>query len=201
MSNIQLSQRVSELHTLINKYNNQYYVLDEPSVPDAEYDRLMKELIAIETEHPELKKVDSPSQKVGGEALKVFTQVTHQIPMLSLDNVFSKEEWDAFVKRLQDRIGHTKALKICAEPKLDGLAVSLRYENGVLVQAATRGDGATGENITENVRTIKSIPLRLTGDNYPDIIEVRGEVFMPKASFEQLNENAIKKSKKTTFSQ
>ncbi|WP_077338756.1 NAD-dependent DNA ligase LigA [Pseudocolwellia agarivorans] len=197
MSNIQLSQRVSELHTLINKYNNQYYVLDEPSVPDAEYDRLMKELIAIETEHPELKKVDSPSQKVGGEALKVFTQVTHQIPMLSLDNVFSKEEWDAFVKRLQDRIGHTKALKICAEPKLDGLAVSLRYENGVLVQAATRGDGATGENITENVRTIKSIPLRLTGDNYPDIIEVRGEVFMPKASFEQLNENAVKKGEKT----
>ncbi|XPF95620.1 NAD-dependent DNA ligase LigA [Colwellia sp. RE-S-Sl-9] len=197
MSNIQLSQRISELHTLINKYNNQYYVLDEPSVPDAEYDRLMKELIAIETEHPELKKMDSPSQKVGGEALKVFTQVTHQIPMLSLDNVFSKEEWDAFVKRLQDRIGNTKALKICAEPKLDGLAVSLRYENGVLVQAATRGDGATGENITENVRTIKSIPLRLTGDDYPDIIEVRGEVFMPKASFEQLNENAIKKGEKT----
>lgn len=197
MSNNQLAIRVDELHTLINKYNNQYYVLDEPSVPDAEYDRLMKELISIETEHPQLKKVDSPSQKVGGAALKVFTQVTHQIPMLSLDNVFSQDEWNGFVKRLHDRLGTTDDLKICAEPKLDGLAVSLRYEKGILVQAATRGDGATGENITENVRTIKCIPLRLNGDNYPDIIEVRGEVFMPKASFEKLNENAIKKGEKT----
>jgi len=197
MSNNQLAIRVDELHTLINKYNNQYYVLDEPSVPDAEYDRLMKELISIETEHPQLKKVDSPSQKVGGAALKVFTQVTHQIPMLSLDNVFSQDEWNGFVKRLHDRLGTADDLKICAEPKLDGLAVSLRYEKGILVQAATRGDGATGENITENVRTIKCIPLRLNGDNYPDIIEVRGEVFMPKASFEKLNENAIKKGEKT----
>ncbi len=197
MSNNQLAIRVDELHTLINKYNNQYYVLDEPSVPDAEYDRLMKELISIETEHPQLKKVDSPSQKVGGAALKVFTQVTHQIPMLSLDNVFSQDEWNGFVKRLHDRLGTIDDLKICAEPKLDGLAVSLRYEKGILVQAATRGDGATGENITENVRTIKCIPLRLNGDNYPDIIEVRGEVFMPKASFEKLNENAIKKGEKT----
>ncbi|WP_426357846.1 NAD-dependent DNA ligase LigA [Pseudocolwellia sp. HL-MZ19] len=197
MPNNQLIVRVNELHTLINKYNNQYYVLDEPSVPDAEYDRLMKELIALETEHPQLKKVDSPSQKVGGAALKVFTQVTHQIPMLSLDNVFSQDEWNGFVKRLNDRLGKTDTLKICAEPKLDGLAVSLRYEKGILVQAATRGDGATGENITENVRTIKCIPLRLTGDDHPDIIEVRGEVFMPKASFEKLNEIAIKKGEKT----
>jgi len=196
MSNISLSQRVTELHQLINQYNHQYYVLDEPSVPDAEYDRLMKELIALELEYPELKQLDSPSQKVGGEALKVFTQVTHQLPMLSLDNVFSKDEWEAFVKRLADRIGSTTELKICAEPKLDGLAVSLRYEHGVLVQAATRGDGATGENITENVRTIKCIPLRLVGDNYPSVIEVRGEVFMPKASFEQLNADAIKKGEK-----
>lgn len=196
MSNIQLPQRVIELHKLINQYNHQYYVLDDPSVPDAEYDRLMNELLVIELEHPELKKIDSPSQKVGGEALKAFTQVTHQIPMLSLDNVFSKDEWNAFVKRLQDRVGDTAQLKICAEPKLDGLAVSLRYENGALVQAATRGDGLTGENITENVRTIKCIPLRLTGDNYPSIIEVRGEVFMPKASFEQLNVHAIKKGEK-----
>lgn len=197
MSNNQLVDRVNQLHTLINKYNNQYYVLDEPSVPDAEYDRLMKELIDIETEHPELKSVDSPSQKVGGIALKAFTQVTHQIPMLSLDNVFSQEEWNAFVKRLHDRIGTKDTFKICAEPKLDGLAVSLRYEKGILVQAATRGDGSTGENITENVRTIKCIPLRLNGTDYPDIIEVRGEVFMPKASFEQLNANAIKKGEKT----
>lgn len=197
MKNNQLADRVSELHNLINQYNHQYYVLDDPTVPDAEYDRLMTELVAIEVEHPHLKQVDSPSQKVGGAALKAFTQVSHQIPMLSLDNVFSQEEWNGFVKRLHDRIGHTEALKICAEPKLDGLAVSLRYEKGILVQAATRGDGATGENITENVRTIKCIPLRLNGNNYPDIIEIRGEVFMPKASFEKLNENAVKKGEKT----
>ena len=196
MVNNEISKRVAELHQLINQYNNQYYVLDEPTVPDVEYDRLMKELISIEDEYPELKTVDSPSQKVGGKALKAFTQVTHQIPMLSLDNVFSKQEWDAFIKRTVDRLGNNN-FKICAEPKLDGLAVSLRYEKGILVQAATRGDGATGENITENVRTIKSIPLKLNGNNYPDVIEVRGEVFMPKASFEQLNEQAKKRGDKT----
>ena len=195
-----LSARVKELHQEINHYNYQYYVLDEPSVPDIEYDRLLRELITIEKAHPELKTVDSPSQKVGGEALKAFTQVTHQVPMLSLDNVFSVEEWDAFIKRIQDRLGSNKNLVICAEPKLDGLAVSLRYEQGMLVQAATRGDGATGENITENIRTIKSIPLKLMGVcgiDYPDILEVRGEVFMPKVSFEQLNKAAIKKGEKT----
>jgi len=189
--------RVKELHSLLNKYNHQYYVLDEPTVPDVEYDRLMRELIDIETQHPELKTVDSPSQKVGGEALKSFTQVTHQLPMLSLDNVFSKEEWHAFVKRLKDRLIDNSTLVFCAEPKLDGLAVSLRYEKGVLVQAATRGDGTTGENITENVRTIKSIPLRLVSEDVPDILEVRGEVFMPKASFDALNAQAIKKGEKT----
>ena len=196
MLNTEMSQRVKELHQLINQYNHQYYVLDEPTVPDAEYDRLMNELTRIETEFPTLKTVDSPSQKVGGEALKVFTQVTHQIPMLSLDNVFSKDEWDAFVTRIVDKVGNN-TFKVCAEPKLDGLAVSLRYEYGILVQAATRGDGATGENITENVRTIKSIPLKLMGDNYPDVIEVRGEVFMPKASFENLNNEAQKRGEKT----
>lgn len=196
MSNTEISQRVKELHQLINQYNHQYYVLDEPTVPDAEYDRLMNELTRIEAEYPTLKTVDSPSQKVGGEALKAFTQVTHQSPMLSLDNVFSKAEWDAFVKRIVDKVGNN-TFKVCAEPKLDGLAVSLRYEHGILVQAATRGDGATGENITENVRTIKSIPLKLIGDNFPDIIEVRGEVFMPKASFEHLNNEAKKRGEKT----
>lgn len=196
MPNTSLLQRVKALHQLINHYNHQYYVLDEPTVPDVEYDRLMKELIQIETETPSLKTVDSPSQKVGGKALKAFTQVTHHTPMLSLDNVFSKDEWDAFVKRLVDRIGKS-TFTLCAEPKLDGLAVSLRYEKGILVQAATRGDGATGENITENVRTIKCIPLKLNGENYPDILEVRGEVFMPKASFEKLNETAIKRGEKT----
>ena len=189
--------RVLELHQLINKYNHQYYVLDEPSVPDIEYDRLMRELIDIETETPSLKTLDSPSQKVGGAPLKSFTQVTHQVPMLSLDNVFSAQEWQAFDKRVQDRLKTKTDFAFCAEPKLDGLAVSIRYENGVFVQAATRGDGATGENITENVRTIKSIPLKLQGDDYPDVLEVRGEVFMPKSSFEQLNNDAMKKGEKT----
>ena len=189
-------KRIAEICQQIHQYNHQYYVLDEPSVPDAEYDRLMRELLALEAEFPLLKTMDSPSQKVGGAALKSFSQVTHQLPMLSLDNVFSPDEWQAFVKRIKDRLKSKHDFAICAEPKLDGLAVSLRYENGVFVQAATRGDGSVGENITENVRTIKSIPLRLQGDDYPDILEVRGEVFMPKSSFESLNQQAIKKGEK-----
>jgi len=195
-----LLEQVTNLHKQINQYNHQYYVLDQPSVPDVEYDRLMRELLDIEQKHPDLKTIDSPSQKVGGQPLKAFTQVTHQVPMLSLDNVFSIDEWQAFIKRIQDRLANDKNLIICAEPKLDGLAVSLRYEQGVLVQAATRGDGSTGENITENIRTIKSIPLKLVGErgvDYPDVIEVRGEVFMPKASFDKLNETAIKKGEKS----
>ncbi|WP_404842620.1 NAD-dependent DNA ligase LigA [Colwellia sp. BRX10-3] len=201
MSEQSIIKRIAQICQLINHYNHQYYVLDEPSVPDVEYDRLMRELNTLETEHPQLKTVDSPSQKVGGAALKSFSQVTHQLPMLSLDNVFSEAEWQAFVKRLLDRLnrgGVTSRLDfaICAEPKLDGLAVSIRYEKGVFVQAATRGDGMVGENITENVRTIKSIPLRLQGTSFPDILEVRGEVFMPKASFDALNKQAIKKGEK-----
>ena len=201
MSEQTVINRITEICQLINHYNHQYYVLDEPSVPDAEYDRLMRELTTLETEYPQLKTVDSPSQKVGGAALKSFSQVTHQLPMLSLDNVFSEQEWLAFVKRLGDRltksgVKSTLDFAICAEPKLDGLAVSIRYEKGVFVQAATRGDGTVGENITENVRTIKSIPLRLQGNSFPDVLEVRGEVFMPKASFEALNKQAIKKGEK-----
>jgi len=199
MPQLSAQQRVAELHQQINQYNHQYYVLDQPSVPDAEYDRLMRELIALEKQHPQLKTADSPSQKVGGEALKSFSQVKHQLPMLSLDNVFSEDEWQAFVKRVNDRLDpsiNINEVAFCAEPKLDGLAVSLRYENGILVQAATRGDGSTGENITENVRTIKCIPLKLLGNDYPAILEVRGEVFMPKASFEALNERALKKGDK-----
>lgn len=196
MSEKVTANRIAEICQLIHQYNHQYYVLDEPSVPDAEYDRLMRELLALETEYPQLKTLDSPSQKVGGAALKSFSQVTHQLPMLSLDNVFSAEEWQAFVKRIKDRLKSEHDFAICAEPKLDGLAVSIRYENGVFVQAATRGDGSVGENITENVRTIKSIPLRLHGNSYPDILEIRGEVFMPKASFDSLNQQAIKKGEK-----
>lgn len=193
----QISQQVATLCDQINSYNHQYYVLDEPTVPDAHYDRLMRELQALELAHPSLKQADSPTQKVGGEALKSFTQVEHQIAMLSLDNVFSEDEWQAFVKRITDKLSDKQAIAFCAEPKLDGLAVSIRYEQGVLVQAATRGDGKTGENITENVRTIGCIPLKLQGSGYPDVLEVRGEVFMPKASFDAINANAIKKGEKT----
>ncbi|MFD2165946.1 NAD-dependent DNA ligase LigA [Thalassotalea euphylliae] len=197
MSSTTAKQQLEKIVSQIRQYNHEYYVLDNPSVPDAEYDRLMRELNAIEAEFPELKTIDSPSQKVGGEALAAFSQVTHQLPMLSLDNVFSEEEWQAFIKRIQDRLKTSRDFALSAEPKLDGLAVSLRYEQGILVQAATRGDGTTGENITENIRTIKSIPLKLMGEGYPDVLEVRGEVFMPKASFEKINEAAVKKGEKT----
>ena len=196
MTQLTSQERVAQLHQQINQYNHEYYVLDQPTIPDVEYDRLMRELIELEQEYPALKTLDSPSQKVGGEALKAFTQVTHQLPMLSLDNVFSEDEWQAFIKRIQERLGSSKALAFCAEPKLDGLAVSLRYEHGVLVQAATRGDGSVGENITENIRTIKSIPLKLRDSQVPEVLEVRGEVFMPKASFETLNQQAKQKGDK-----
>ncbi|GLX82615.1 NAD-dependent DNA ligase LigA [Thalassotalea eurytherma] len=196
MSEQLIIDRIDALTNELNDYNHQYYVLDEPTVPDAEYDRLMRELIELEKANPSLKKVDSPSQKVGGEALKAFTQVTHQIPMLSLDNVFDQDEWQAFVKRVKDRLNTEDKIAFCAEPKLDGLAVSLRYEHGLLVQAATRGDGSVGENITENIRTIKTIPLKLRGEHLPEVLEVRGEVFMPKASFDALNAQATKKGEK-----
>ncbi|MEI6895330.1 MAG: NAD-dependent DNA ligase LigA [Colwellia sp.] len=197
MSNIE--NQISLIQQKINQYNHQYYVLDQPTVPDAEYDRLMNTLIELEIANPEFKTIDSPSQKVGGQALKSFTQVTHQLPMLSLDNVFSLADFHAFVKRVKDRLNREQSLLFCAEPKLDGLAVSLRYEQGQLVQAATRGDGNVGENITTNIRTIKSIPLKLMGilgKDFPNIVEVRGEVFMPKASFAALNALAKKRGDK-----
>ncbi len=222
MSQQQDSVRISQLCELLQEYNHQYYVLDNPTIPDSEYDRLMQELIQLEQQFPQLKRIDSPSQKVGGEALTAFTQVIHQIPMLSLDNVFSQTDWQAFAQRVFDRLATSRErtgsanqdnqdkqknqenkenqdrqIIFCAEPKLDGLAVSLRYENGLLVQAATRGDGATGENITDNIRTIKTIPLKLFGTHYPGILEVRGEVFMPKKSFELLNQKAISRGEKT----
>jgi DNA ligase (NAD+) len=192
-------QKISQLQKNINQYNHQYYVLDQPTVPDAEYDRLMQSLITLELENPALKTLDSPSQKVGGQALKSFSQVTHQLPMLSLDNVFSIEDFHGFVKRIKERLNTHEKLRFCAEPKLDGLAVSLRYEHGLLVQAATRGDGKVGENITANIRTVKSIPLKLigsSGEDYPEILEVRGEVFMPKSSFQALNKMALQRGEK-----
>ncbi|MDK9740055.1 NAD-dependent DNA ligase LigA [Vibrio sp. D404a] len=191
-----IQSTLEQLKETLHYHAVRYYVEDSPEIPDAEYDRLMQQLLKIEQEHPELVTVDSPSQRVGGEPLDGFTQVTHEIPMLSLDNAFSDEDLDAFHKRMSDRAPTSDLKTFCCEPKLDGLAVSLLYENGTLVQAATRGDGTTGENITENVRTISSIPLKLQGEGWPTRIEVRGEVFMPKAGFDKLNEQALKKGEK-----
>lgn len=191
-----VEQRLEELRHSLNYHAVRYYVEDAPSIADAEYDRMMRELLEIEAQHPEWITPDSPSQRVGGQPLDGFEPVAHEIPMLSLDNVFDDEELDRFFQRIADRLPSAKGAKVCCEPKLDGLAVSLLYEDGRLVRAATRGDGATGENITENVRTIKSIPLKLSGEGWPTRIEVRGEVFMPKAGFEQLNALADKRGEK-----
>ncbi|WP_318446389.1 NAD-dependent DNA ligase LigA [Photobacterium leiognathi] len=194
---IDLQQELFTLREQLDYHGHRYYVEDNPEIPDAEYDRMMQQLLKIEADHPEWVTVDSPSQRVGGTALEGFTQVQHEIAMLSLDNAFNDDDLRAFQKRLQDRLRSGSELSYCCEPKLDGLAVSLMYENGVLVQAATRGDGATGENITHNVRTIRAIPLKLQGTDWPARLEVRGEVFMPKKGFEALNEKALKKGEKT----
>jgi DNA ligase (NAD+) len=185
-----LEQQLTELRTTLRHHEFLYHAQDSPEIPDAEYDRLMGELRAIEEAHPELITPDSPTQRVGAAPLSVFTQVRHEVPMLSLDNVFDEASYLAFNKRVQDRLKSTDALTFCCELKLDGLAVSLLYEEGVLVRAATRGDGTTGENITANVRTIRSIPLKLHGKNIPRRVEVRGEVFLPQAGFEKINEDA-----------
>ncbi|MBD1228622.1 NAD-dependent DNA ligase LigA [Xenorhabdus griffiniae] len=183
-------QKIKELRTTLRHHEYLYHVMDAPEIPDAEYDRLMRELKMLEEQYPELVTADSPTQRVGAAPLTVFEQVRHEIPMLSLDNVFDEESYLAFDKRVRDRLKNSQDLVFCCELKLDGLAVSLLYENGELVQAATRGDGTTGENITANVRTIRAIPLRLKGDNIPARVEIRGEVFMKQAGFEKFNEEA-----------
>ncbi|MCW2476261.1 NAD-dependent DNA ligase LigA [Candidatus Symbiopectobacterium sp. NZEC151] len=185
-----LTSRVAELHAQLRHHEYLYHVEDAPEIPDVEYDRLMNELKAIEAEHPELITSDSPTQRVGAAPLSAFDTVRHEVPMLSLDNVFDDESYLAFYKRVQDRLKSGEELTFCCELKLDGLAVSLLYENGLLVQAATRGDGSTGENITANIRTIAAIPLRLHGDNIPARVEVRGEVFMKHRGFEKMNDEA-----------
>ncbi|MFJ2998263.1 NAD-dependent DNA ligase LigA [Raoultella planticola] len=185
-----IEQKLTELRTTLRHHEYLYHVMDTPEIPDAEYDRLMRELRELEALHPELITPDSPTQRVGAAPLASFSQVRHEVPMLSLDNVFDEESFLAFNKRVQDRLKSSDDLIYCCELKLDGLAVSILYENGVLVQAATRGDGTTGEDITANVRTIRAIPLRLRGDNIPARLEVRGEVFLPQAGFEKINEEA-----------
>ncbi|WP_025563685.1 NAD-dependent DNA ligase LigA [Psychromonas sp. SP041] len=189
-NNNKVEQQIQQFSELLEEYNYQYYVQDAPSVPDAEYDRIFKALQKLETEHPELLSTNSPTQKVGGAALSKFDQVTHQLPMLSLDNVFDSESLNDFMQRVMDKSTLAETA-FCIEPKLDGLAASIIYENGLLIQAATRGDGLTGENVTENVKTIANLPLRLRGENIPSLLEVRGEVFMLKAGFNKLNEGLI----------
>lgn len=196
MSKDSLAKQVEALKSAINEHNYRYYVLDDPSVPDAEYDRLLHQLRGIEAEHPELLTDDSPTQRVGGEPLEAFDKVTHRMPMLSLDNAFDDADFADFVRRAEERLGKTETLDFVCEPKLDGVAVSLIYEKGKLIQGATRGDGSTGEDITHNVRTIKSIPLHLVGEGYPELLEVRGEIYYPKADFEAFNQTAIAKGER-----
>jgi len=185
-----VEQQIQQLSELLEEYNYQYYVQDAPSVPDAEYDRVFQALQKLEIENPDLVSINSPTQKVGGAALSKFEQVTHQLPMLSLDNVFDSDSLNDFMQRVMDKSPLAETA-FCIEPKLDGLAASIIYENGVLVQAATRGDGLTGENVTENVKTITNLPLKLRGENIPAVLEVRGEVFMLKAGFDKLNKGLI----------
>ncbi|MBI4006314.1 MAG: NAD-dependent DNA ligase LigA [Gammaproteobacteria bacterium] len=189
-----IAKRSAELRNLINQHNYRYYVLDDPSIPDAEYDRLLSELAALEKEYPGLVTPDSPTQRVGAKPLDVFSEVKHAVPMLSLANAFDKEDMDAFDRRVRERL-NINIVEYAAETKLDGVAISLLFENGVFVQGATRGDGETGEDVTLNLRTIKAIPLRLMG-NYPDLLEVRGEVYMSKKGFSDLNKTQKKKGEK-----
>lgn len=191
----QARKQIDNLRATINKHNYQYYVLDNPSIPDSEYDRLLRELIEIETEFPELVAPNSPTQRVGAEPLPEFEQVNHAQPMLSLANAFNEAELQAFEKRIIDQLESSTVI-FSAETKLDGLAVSIIYEKGEFKLAATRGDGYTGENVTHNIKTIASVPLSLVGKNIPELLEVRGEVFMTHKSFEELNNKQRKKGEK-----
>jgi DNA ligase (NAD+) len=192
-----LKKKAQQLRKALNEHNYQYYVMDAPSIPDAEYDRLFRELQQIEEAYPELLAADSPTQRVGGKALKQFSSIKHRIPMLSLDNIFNDTGLIAFDLRIRQRIDYSDVLEYVCEPKLDGVAISLRYEKGVLIYAATRGDGAVGEAVTQNVKTISAIPLQLRGHDFPAVLEVRGEIYMPKAGFKKLNQQSAKKGDKT----
>ena len=187
---------MEHLREQLRRHNHHYYVLDDPQIPDSEYDRLFHQLRSLEEQHPDLITVDSPTQRVGAAPLSGFEEVQHKVPMLSLGNVFSETELMDFEQRIRDRLASGDPVEYELEPKLDGLAISLRFEDGVLVQAATRGDGARGENVTQNVRTIDSIPLKLIGDGYPRILEVRGEVFMPLSGFNAYNKKAREQERK-----
>ncbi len=190
-----VKDKIECLKEQINQHNHAYYILDEPQIPDAEYDRLFRELQGLEKEYPQWLSDDSPTQRVGAKLEGGFETLVHEIPMLSLDNVFNDKELNDFFKRMQDKLKSEASIEMVCEPKLDGLAVSLYYENGRLIRGATRGDGKQGENITQNIRTIKNLPLKLFND-YPQKLEVRGEVFLPKQEFERINNDARKNNDK-----
>ena len=205
MTDATAAARILALRADLDLHSHRYYVLDEPSIPDAEYDRLFNELKALEAAHPELITADSPTQRVGGAALSAFGEVRHEVPMLSLGNAFEEDDLLDFDRRVReglelpagDLFSGGAEVEYCCEPKLDGLAVSLLYENGLLVRGATRGDGTTGEDISSNVRTIRNVPLKLHGEGWPSVLEVRGEVFMSKAGFDALNARQLEIGGKT----
>ena len=198
MPSAEIEREVESLRVSLENWNYQYYVLDQPTVPDADYDRALRRLQELEAQHPELLRPDSPTQRVGAQALSEFTQVAHEMPMLSLDNAFDAQELRDFDRRVRERLGRgNDEIEYACEPKLDGIAVSLLYRDGILQRGATRGDGFSGEDITHNVRTIPSIPLRLNGRGIPGVLEVRGEIYMPRQGFEQLNERARAAGEKT----
>ncbi len=192
-----LRQRVERLRVEIERHNHLYHVLDSPEVPDAAYDRLMAELRTLEQQHPELIVPESPTQRVGGAPIPEFAEVRHHLPMLSLDNAFAREDVEAFDRRVRERLETDKPIGYACEPKLDGLAVSLTYRAGLLALGATRGDGTVGEDVTHNIRTIPTVPLRLSGRGWPELLEVRGEVFMSIAGFDEMNRRASEKGEKT----
>lgn len=189
-------EQAAKLTQTIEEHNYRYYVLDSPSITDEGYDHLLRQLQKLESEYPELITPHSPTQRVGAQPLKSFAEVHHKIPMLSLDNLFTEKELQAFDERVRQKLKTEEEIEYVCEPKLDGVAISLMYHEGDLQQAATRGDGTAGEDVTENARTIRSIPLRLRGDDYPKLLEVRGEIMMPKAGFEKFNREAAKKNQK-----
>lgn len=190
-----MHEQIEKLRDLIRLYDHHYYGLDEPLVPDSEYDRLMLQLMNLEKSHPEFSSPVSPTQRVGQALSSAFQPIAHQKPMLSLNNVFSEEDLGQFMKRITDKLG-LKNIAFVAEPKLDGLAINLTYEKGLLVSAATRGDGMLGENVTSNIKTINAIPLKLLAKNAPSILEVRGEIYMSKHSFQKVNQECARHGQK-----
>lgn len=191
-----ISMRVSALREQLIQHNKAYHQQDAPTISDAEYDRLFAKLQQLEARHPHLLTLDSPTQRVGAAPLEKFSQIIHALPMLSLDNVFDPAGLKAFDQRIKDRLNTDRQLRYAAEPKLDGLAISIRYENGTLISAATRGDGTVGEDVTANVRTIRNVPLLLNVENPPSVVELRGEIYLPKAGFEKLNIQQLEQGKK-----